>query len=112
VAILVAVVAGAVYARIWYYGRYVWPADIQERVLGVVVVSADDLVEHTGFSHFGQGMYTWRYRVSDTNAEIIKLCSGRPIATCSFIKWKQLDPNVKLSVGLADGVLTLEEDWT
>lgn len=108
---LVGIGIAAFIARDWYNRRYVWPIEIQQALLGGLLAPSSALIQQEGYSHFGQGMYRWRYRVDPKTELLRSLCGPQRIDTCVFTKSRMVSSNVGQIVGYQTSVLTVEEDW-
>jgi hypothetical protein len=108
---LVVVVLGLV-ARDWYYTRYVWPREIQQEVLGKLLAPSRSLVAYEGYSHYGQGMFRWRYKMDPASKELAALCAEQTIDKCVFSRSRVISEDVREVVSYEGGILTVEEDWS
>lgn len=109
---LIGVVAIAIPTYDWYYTKYVWPETIQREVLGVVLSASGELINHEGFSHYGQGMYRWRFRISKNSQLLNRFCIGQELAHCKFSRSREVSPDLARIVSYEEGILSVEEDWT
>lgn len=110
--IALAVVASGLAARDWYYTRYIWPREIQQEVLGSLLAPSRSLVAYEGYSHYGQGMYRWRYKIDLASKELEALCAGQKIDKCMFSRSRVISEDVRQVVSYEGGILTVEEDWS
>jgi hypothetical protein len=105
-------IASGVYARGWYYERFVWPKKIQMEVLGEVLVSHDSLRDFEGSLHRGQGMLRWTYDMPSASMSMLaKYCDGSPAERCHFVKQGEPEPEVKTSVSYKNRLVVVEEWW-
>lgn len=95
----------------WYYKNYLWPEDVQFRLFGEKMVSHSDLVNREGFSYFGQGAFTWRYRIYMPNPTIKALCSHQAADVCTWSKHASVTSTVSVDAVYTKGYLLLEEAW-
>jgi hypothetical protein len=107
-----ACLAALLVARNWYDNKYGWPGRIQIELFGKQIVDPSALIYHDGFSHFGQGRFLWRYRVTSETPELMKLCHNQPLEKCSFSKDRVIKEGITLYGDYSQGVLTLDEDWS
>ena len=97
----------------WYYQRYEWPADIQNRLFGRQVVDDDTLIKYEGYAHFGQGAFTWYYAVdAESLPRIARFCGQQPIKTCQFDRSYKLQEGIDLYARYSGGVMLLDESWS
>jgi len=106
------VAATGVAAYTWYYEHYEWPRKIQTEILGQVIVDHSSFQSFEGSSHWGQGMFRWRYTAPPAAVnDWRKYCGSQAIEKCEFILSGQPEEDVKTSVSYKDGVVTIEEWW-
>ena len=109
------VAAGAtavtLFALNWYDTRVKWPSRIQRELLGREIASYKSLTGFEGFSHYGQGAFTWSYEVTLPDAAAATFCAGSSPATCHFQRTGRPERNVETSVVYDGGRLTIEEAW-
>jgi hypothetical protein len=96
----------------WYYRTYKWPAEIQTSVLGSRIVDSRSLLDREGYSHFGEGVFRWRYRIGSENTNLTKQCGDQPKDTCRFTKTRRLEDGVVQTATYSDGILIVEEVWS
>lgn len=94
----------------WYYDEYQWPKEIQLNLTGRVLVSSKFLINRTGSSHYGQGMYRWYYSIDRPSAALVQLCSVTDYTRCRFGLSHTTD-NISRSIRFDGKVLTVEEVW-
>ena len=109
---VLAVSAAALGGYNWYYRTYKWPRDIQVALLGSEIVDQANLLKREGYSHFGEGMFRWRYQVGGGNTGLAKQCGGQSVQTCHFAKTRTLSDGVVQAATYSRGILTLEEVWS
>ena len=95
----------------WYYRTYKWPAEIQTSVLGSQIVDSASLLKREGYSHYGEGMFRWRYRIGSENPNLAWQCGNQTIEACRFTKTRRLADGVVQTATYSNGILTLEEVW-
>lgn len=106
------VIAAAWSSWTWYYRSFVWPREIQTSILGSPIVDGRSLLGREGYSHYGEGMFRWRYRIYDGNSELARHCPDQRLTDCEFTKSRRVSAGVVQSITYSDGVLTVEEVWS
>jgi hypothetical protein len=99
-------------ARDWYYGRYVWPLEIQKEVLGGVLAPSSSLIEYKSSTHYADGTFRWRFKVEPGSKMLASLCDAQPIERCVFSKARIISEDVNRIVSYEAGILTVEENWS
>jgi hypothetical protein len=108
-------VIGLIAAATWLWDRYTfavrWPSQVQQEVLGSIVVSSDVLVSKERSFAFGEGFARWRYKVDAKSTALRRFCQEAPPSHCAFKRTRNVAEGVDLSVTLSGETLTVEEWW-
>jgi hypothetical protein len=96
----------------WYYNKYIWPEEIQISVIGRRIVGPGSLIDRVGYSHYGEGMFRWRYRVGATNGWVRSVCGIQTTGSCNYTKSRQISADVSQTITYSNGVVILEEVWS
>lgn len=113
---LIAMVVALGTAGLWGWGRYydaiLWPEKVQRETLGRKLVAFKEQISREKAFAYGQGFIRWQYRVANQNAAVQSVCGSVAIEHCTFMRTRQIESEVSLTVSLAKGVLTVEEWWS
>ena len=113
--VLLAAAAAAASALAYdhYYRTRIWPAGLQQTLLGQEIAGSDALIDRIGSSAYGEGMFRWRYRVDPNDPRLKSYC---PVAltpqACRFTRSRRLAEGVDIYASYSSGVLTLQEFWS
>ena len=112
VIIAIILVGGCLLVYNWHYRKYIWPAEIQKKLLGSVVGHPADLIRQEGYSAYGEGLFRWEYVIRKNSRDLEHLCAGEALAKCRINRSIKLEDGVYQSVTYSSGILSVEEIWT
>jgi hypothetical protein len=108
-----ALLAASGLAYDWYYRARIWPAELQQQLLGAEIVRSDALIDREGSSAYGEGRFRWRYRLDPRDPRLKKFCpAARAPGDCRFARSRRIAEGVDIYVSYSGGVMTFEEYWS